>query len=37
MLKAARNNSLSEALVKLQAADINLVDVMRYSAQRVMS
>jgi hypothetical protein len=37
MLEAAKNNSLTEDLVKQQAANINAVDVMRYSAQRMMS
>jgi len=34
MLSAAKSNSLSEALVQQQAAEINATDVMRYSAQR---
>ena len=34
MLSAAKSNSLTEALVQQQAAEINAADVMRYSAQR---
>jgi len=40
MLSAAENNSLTKAfllaLVEQQAAEINAVDVMRYSAQRII-
>ena len=36
MLSAAENNSLTEALVEQQAAEINAVDVMRYSAQKII-
>ena len=36
MLSAAESNSLSEALVQQQAAEINAVDVMRYFAQRMI-
>jgi len=36
MLSAAKSNSLSKALVQQQAAQINAVDVMRYSAQRLI-
>ena len=36
MLSAAQNNSLTKALVQQHAAEINAVDVMRYSAQRMI-
>jgi hypothetical protein len=36
MLSAAENKSLSKALVQQHAAEINAVDVMRYSAQRMI-
>ena len=36
MLSAAKSNSLTEALVEQHAAEINAVDVMRYSAKKII-
>ena len=36
MLSAAKINSLTKALVEQHAVEINAVDVMRYSAQKII-